>query len=226
MFAVFLKDLRIYTNSRRYRIVQFTVLCCLVLCLFLSTVAFYAQGIEKQSSGMLYDVGKRVYSVLTVCLYMTQLLIPKHAIESVNLERRYFFPKYDANKIKDTAALLALAPLPIWKMILGKITGIVVWWFLGVFLTIPLYTLSLLMGGLSGSQMMKSGSILIVNGIFVALVGILFAIRYRPKQAASISYGIILTINILPLIPIAPIDRVPFLYLLSPLHALLKVLFS
>ena len=226
MFAVIVKDLRIFTNSRRYRIVQLTVLCCLVLCFFISTLEFYAQGIEKQSSGRFLDVGKSVYSVLTICLYITQLLIPKHAIESVNLERCSYQSKYTANKNSDTAALLALMPLPFWKMILGKISAVVIWWFLGVFLTIPLYTLSLIMGGLSFSPMLKSGFILIVNGTFVALVGIMSAIRYHPKRAASISYGIILTINILPLIPISPIDRFPLLDMLSPLHALLTVLSS
>ena len=226
MFAVLLKDLRIYTNTRRYLIIHFTVLCCLALSFFLSTLVFYAQGIEKQSSGMFFDVGKRVYSVLTVCLYITQLLIPKHAIESVNLERCFSSSKYSVDKKSDTAALLALTPLPFWKTILGKISSVVIWWFLGAFLTIPLFTLSLIMGGLSVSLMMKSGFILIVNGMFVALVGITAAIRYHPKRAISISYGIILTLNILPLIPIAPIDRFPLLDMLSPLHALLTVLSS
>lgn len=226
MFAVLLKDLHIYTNSRRYRIVQLTVLCCLVLCFFLSTLEFYAQGIEKQSSGIFFDVGKRVYSVLTICLYITQLLIPKHAIESINIERRPYLSKYSADKNSGNAALLVLTPLPFWKMLLGKIMAVVIWWFLGAFLTIPLFTLSLYMGGLSISQLIKCGFILIVNSLFVALVGITSAIWNHSKRAASISYGIILTINILPLIPIAPIDRFPMLDMLSPLHALLTVLSS
>ncbi len=226
MFTVLLRDLCIYTNSRRYRIVQLTVLCCLVLCFFLSTLTFYAQGIEKQSFGMFFDVGKRVYSVLTVCLYITQLLIPKHAIESVNLERHLYSSKYIADQNSDNAALLALTPLPFWKIILGKITSVAIWWLLGAFLTTPLFTLSLIMGGLGVSLMMKIGIILIINGTFLALVGITSAIRYHPKRAFSISYVIILAINILPLIPIATIDRFPFLDMLSPMHAILTVLSS
>ncbi len=226
MFAVLLKDLRIYTNSRRYRLVQLTVLCCLVLCFFLSTLEFYAQGIEEQSSGMFFDVGRYVYSVLTVCIYITQLLIPKHAIESINIERRSYLSKSNVDRNLDNAALLVLIPIPFWKMILGKISAVIIWWFFGVFLTLPLFTLSLYMGGLCISQLMKSGFILIVNSLIVALVGIMSALWNHPKRAASISYGIILTINILPLLPISPIDRFPLLDLLSPLHALLTVLSS
>lgn len=226
MFTVLLKDLSIYTNSRRYRIVQLTVLCCLVLCFFLSTLEFYAQGIEQQSSGMFFDVGRHVYSVLAVCIYITQLLIPKHAIESINIERPSNVSKYNTDKNSDNAALLELTPIPYWKIILGKLSAVVIWWFFGVFLTIPLFTLSLYMGGLSISQLVKCGFILIVNSLFFALVGIMSAIWNHPKRAASISYGIILTINILPLIPITPIDRFPMLDMLSPLHALLAVLSS
>ena len=226
MFAVLRKDLCIYTNSRRYRIVQLTVLCCFVLCFFLSTLEFYARGIEKQSSGIFLDVGKRVYSVLIIYLYITQLLIPKHAIESVNLEYCSHLSKYNANNYNDNAALLVLTPIPFWKRILGKFSSVVIWWFLGAFLTIPVFTLSLYMGSLSISHMMKCGFIVILNSLFIALVSITFAIWNHPKRASSIIYGIILTINILPLIPITPIDRIPLLDMLSPLNALLTILTS
>lgn len=224
MFTLCIKDLRIYTNSRKYRRLHFVILCILVLCLFLSAIEFYAQGLERHQSDNTFLVGERTYSVLIISLFIAQFLVPKHAVEAISMER--LLPnKIDILQKRDTNdSLLILTPLPHWKIIFGKLVAVIIWSMLGVLLTIPLFALSTFMGGLPILQLMKCGLVILVSSILFALIGISSAMRNEPKRAKTICYGIILTITFLPLFPIAPFVHIPMLDLLSPLSALFSIL--
>ncbi len=226
MFSLFIKDLRIYTNSRKYRLIQFVVLCILVLCIFLSAIEFYAQGLERHQSGNTSLVAERTYSVLIICIFLTQFLVPKHAVEAVSIERSIPNKKDRLFKHNDNATLLTLTPLSPWKIIVGKLAAIIIWCMLGVLLTIPLFALSTFMGGLPILQLMKCGLVILVSSILFALIGISSAMWNEPTRAKTISYGIILAITFLPLFPITPFVHIPMLDLLSPLSALFSILDS
>ena len=59
MLAIVLKDLRTFTNTRKYLIIQFVILTILILILFVGTMEFYAQGTDTDKSVKLIDVGKK-----------------------------------------------------------------------------------------------------------------------------------------------------------------------
>ena len=226
MFTLCIKDLRIYTNSRKYRRIHFVVLCVLTLCLFLGAIEYYAQGLERHQSGSTFLVGERTYSVLIICLFIAQFLVPKHAVESVSLER-FLTNKLDGlHKHNNNDSLLILTPLSHWKIIVGKLVAVVLWSMLGVLLTIPLFALSIFMGGLPILQLMKCGLVILVSSLLFALIGISSAMWNEPKRAKTISYGIILALTFLPLFPLAPFVYIPMLDLLSPLSALFSILHS
>jgi hypothetical protein len=94
----------------------------------------------------------------------------------------------------------------------------------GIWLTIPLFALSSYTGGLTVSQLASCGAVLLVSCIFFALIGIGFALRNPPLQAKSISYGLVLLLTFLPLMPIPLFDAIPVLDAISPLCVVLSIL--
>ena len=209
MFAVILKELRCYTNNAKYRRIQMLVLCGFALLLLIGIVEFYAY----QTIG----VGQQAYKLCTIFLFVVQLWVVRHAVEVWRAERQ-------SSGDGINGALLALAPLPNWKILAGKLSAVVLWAVWGIWLTVPLFALSSYTGGLAVSQLIKCGVVLSVSCIFFALVGIGFALRHPPARAKSIGYGIILLLTFLPLMPFPPFDTIPLLDAISPLCALLSIL--
>ncbi|MCE2401945.1 hypothetical protein J4G08_13790 [Candidatus Poribacteria bacterium] len=226
MLAIILKDLRLYTNSRKYRIIQFIILAALTLLFFGAAIEFYAQGIDKQQVGNAIDVGKQTYTLFIICIFILQFLTPRHGVEAVYMERSLTFLRDNQREHSGNGAILALTPLPNWKMLGGKLAAVVIWAFWGVWFTIPLFALSSYVGGLVISQLVKCGMVILVSCIFFALVGIGVALWNSPTRAKGISYGFVLAITFLPLIPISPFTDIPMFDMLSPLCALLSILQS
>ena len=221
MLAIILKDLRLFTNSRKYRIIQFFTLSVFALLLFGATVEFYAQGMENST-----DVGKQTYAFFIVCLFIAQFLVPRHAVEAVYMERSQSFLQGQLRGYSGNGALLALTPLPNWKILGGKLAAVVIWALWGVWLTIPLFALSSYIGGVAISQLMKCGAVILVSCSFFALVGTGFALWKPAIHAKGISYGFILAVTFLPLIPITPFTDIPMFRVLSPFCAGLSILRS
>lgn len=224
MFALILKDLRLYTNSRKYRIIQFIILVVLTLLLFGATIEFYAQGIDKQQIGNAINVGKQTYTLFVICIFIAQFLVPRHAIEAAYMERSTIFLRDHQQRHSGNGALLALTPLSNWKILGGKLAAVVIWAFWGIWFTIPLFAFSGYVGGLAISQLVKCSVVILTSCIFFALIGIGVALWNSPTRAKGISYGIVLAITFLPLIPIPPFSDIPMLKVLSPLCALLSIL--
>lgn len=208
MFAIILKELRCYTNSAKYRRIQMLVLCGFALLLLIGTVEFYAHRT--------IDVGQQTYKLCVIFLFVVQLWVVRHAVEVWHAERRS--SGYGINGV-----LLALTPLPSWKILAGKLSAVVLWATWGLWLTVPLFALSSYTGGLAVSQLMKCGAVLSVSCLFFPLIGIGFALRNPPARAKSIGYGIILLLTFLPLLPVPPFDTIPLLGAISPLSALLSI---
>ncbi len=211
MLAVILKELRCYTHSSKYRRIQFLILCTLALLLLVATVEFYARRTS--------DVGEQVYTFCVIVLFIAQLWIPRHAVEALHIDR--YLPRNGMN-----GALLVLSPLANWKILVGKLSAVVLWAIWGIWLTIPLFALSSYTGGLAVSKLVKCGAVLLVSCIFFALIGIGFALCNPPIRAKGMSYGFVLLLTFLPLVPIPLLDAIPTLDVMSPLCALLSILGS
>ena len=209
MLAVILKELRCYTHSSKYRRIQFLILCALALLLLVATVEFYAHRTS--------DVGKQVYTLCIIVLVIAQLWVPRHAVEALHVDR-------SVTRNGMNGALLVLSPLANWKILVGKLSAVVLWSIWGIWLTIPLFALSSYIGGLAVSKLVKCGAVLLVSCIFFALIGIGFALCNPPVRAKGISYGVVVLLTFLPLIPIPLLDAIPTLDVMSPLCALLSIL--
>ena len=209
MLAVILKELRCYTHSSKYRRIQFLILCGLALLLLVATVEFYAHRTR--------DVGKQVYTLCIIVLFIAQLWVPRHAVEALHVDR-------SATRNGMNGALLVLSPLANWKILVGKLSAVVLWAIWGIWLTIPLFALSSYIGGLAVSKLVKCGAVLLVSCIFFALIGIGFALCNPPTRAKGISYAVVVLLTFLPLIPIPLLDALPTLDVMSPLCALLSIL--
>ena len=212
MLAVILKDLHCYANSHKYRRIQFLVLCVLALLLFVATTEFYAGS----STGASIDVGKQTYTLFIIALFIAQFLVPRHAVEAMDMEHAY--PKTR----RPNGALLALAPLENWKILAGKLIAVVFWTTWGIWLTVPLMLLSSYIGGLALAQWVRCSVVLLMSCIFFALVGIGMALWLSSTRAKAISYGCVLFITFLPFIP--SFRGIPGLAAMSPLCALLSIL--
>ncbi len=185
------------------------VLCGFVLLLLIGTVEFYAYRT--------IGVGPQTYKLCMIFLFIVQFWVVRHAVEAWHVERQ-------SSGHGINGVLLALVPLPSWKILVGKLSAVVLWAVWGLWLTVPLFALSSYTGGLTVPQLMKCGAVLSVSSIFFALIGIGFALRHPPDRAKSIGYGIILFMVFLPLMPFPPFDTIPLLDAISPLCALLSIL--
>ena len=203
MLAIILKEFRSYTRCRKYRLLHFLTLGALTLLLFVATVEFYAQS----RTGAAVNVGKQTYTLFIVALFLTQFLVPRHAVEAMHSE------------VTD-GALLRLTPLSAWQIVAGKLSAVVLWEVWRVWLTVPLLALSSYIGGFAVGQLLKCGVVLLVSCTLFALIGISFARWHPPIRAKSMGYGIVLLLTFLPMVP----NALPMLEAMSPLCALLSIL--
>jgi len=213
MLTIILKDLYCYVSSGKYRRIHFIALCVLSLVLFMATVEFYA---HRRGAGTL-GVGKQAYMLFIIALFIVQFLVPRHAVEAIDMERGYL------RASGQNGALLALSPLANWKILAGKLSAVVIWAVWGILLTVPLFALSSYIGGSAPLQWMKCGVVLLMSSVFFALIGIGPALWFPSTPAKGVSYGFVLLITFLPSIPSALFEGVPVWAAISPLYALLSI---
>lgn len=226
MLAIVLKDLRTFTNTRKYLIIQFVILTILILILFVGTMEFYAQGTDTDKSVKLIDVGKKTYTIFIITIFFTQFVVPRHAVDAVRLELTGTNLKDSLLRNDCNWTLLRLTPLDSWRIIGGKLTSVVLWSFCVIWFTMPLFALSGFLGGMPILQYLQCGIVIFVSCLLYSLIGIGSALYLSPLNAKGISYGIVLTITFGPLLPISPFTEVPLLETLSPLVALFSVFLS
>lgn len=220
MLAIIIKELHCYCNSTKYRRIQFLILCVLTVLLFAATIEFYAGS----RTGNPIDVGKQTYTLFIIALFITQFFVPRHAVEAWHMEQTQSFSQTHPQRHCQNGDLLALTPLANWKILTGKLSALVIWTGWGIGLTIPLLALSSYIGGVTTVQLVKCGAVLLMSCIFYALIGISFALRNPSTRAKSISYGFVLVITFLPLLPVPPFNAIPMFAAMSPLCALLSIL--
>ena len=220
MLAIILKELHCYCNSTKYRRIQFLIICALTLLLFAATVEFYADS----RTGKPIDVGKQTYTLFMIALFIVQFWVPRHAVEAWHIEgtRRSYHTL--PREWGQNGALLALTPLANWKILVGKLSAIVVWALWSIWLIIPLLVLSNYIGGLTTTQLVRCAAVLLVSCIFYAFIGVSFALWNSAIRAKRISYGLVLLTTFLPLVPVPPFNTIPMFAAMSPLCALLSIL--
>ena len=220
MLAIIRKELHCYCNSTKYRRIQFLIVCALALLLFVATVEFYADS----RTGKPIDVGKQTYTLFIIALLIVQFWVPRHAVEAWHIEGRQTSDPTRLRAYRQNGAFLALTPLTHWKILVGKLSAIVVWTLWSLWLTVPLLVLSNYIGGLPAAQLVRCGAVLLVSCIFYALIGVSFALWNSSVRAKGISYGLILLTTLLPLVPVAPFNTIPSFAAMSPLCAVLSIL--
>lgn len=220
MLAIILKELHCYCNSTKYRRIQFLIICALTLLLFVATVEFYADS----RTGKPIDVGQQTYTLFIIALFIVQFWVPRHAVEVWHMEGIQRSYQAHPQGYGQNGALLALTPLTNWKILVGKLSAIVVWVMWSIWLIIPLLALSNYIGGLTGTHLVRCAVVLLVSCIFYAFIGVSFALWNSPIRAKRISYGLILLTTFLPLVPVPPFNAIPLFAATSPLCALLSIL--
>ena len=220
MLAIILKELHCYCNSTKYRRIQFLIICALTLLLFVATIEFYADS----RTGKPIDVGKQTYTLFIIALFIVQFWVPRHAVEAWHTEGIQRTYQAHPQGYGQNGALLALTPLTNWKILVGKLSAIVVWALWSIWLIIPLLALSNYIGGLTVTQLVRCAAVLLVSCIFYAFIGVGFALWNSPIRAKRISYGLILLTTFLPLVPVPPFNAIPLFAATSPLCALLSIL--
>lgn len=226
MFAIVLKDLRIFTNTRKYLIIQFVILTILILILFIGTLEFYAQGTDTNQSVKLIDVGKKTYTIFIITIFFAQFVVPRHAVDAVRLELTGTNLKDSLQRNDSNWTLLRLTPLDSWRIIGGKLISVILWSFGVIWFTIPLFALSGFLGGVQIVQYLQCGIVIFVSCLLYSLIGIGSALWLSPLNAKGLSYGFVLTITFGPLLPLSPFTEIPMLEILSPLVTLFSVLLS
>lgn len=211
MVAIILKELRAYCRTPKYRRIQFLTLGALSLLLFVATTEFYSGS----RTGNPVDVGKQTYAFFIIALFGTLFLLPRHAVEAWATDSSH----------RINRDLLALTPIPPWKRLAGKLISVVIWATWGIWLTVPLFALSGYIGGTSVSTWMKCGLVLGVSCLFFALIGTGAALWTEPIRAKAISYAAVLLITFLPLLPSPALKAFPLFAAISPLAALLSILY-
>ena len=224
MLAIILKDLRLFTNTRKYRLIHYIVLVILVILLFSSTVEFYAQGIKNRTEGNHIDVGKRSYSLLIIGFFILHFIVLNLGVEAACLEEGTQYFKDKIWKYGKNRAHLALTPIQNWKILSGKLTAIIIWTLWGVWFTIPIFVLASYIGGLAMLQLVKCGTVIFINCMFFGMISFGIAQWNTPSSAKGISYGIVFAISFLPLTPIPPFSYVPMFNLLSPICSLISII--
>lgn len=220
MLAIILKELHCYCNSTKYRRIQFLILCALALLLFVATVEFYADS----RTGKPIDVGQQTYTLFIIALLIVQFWVPRHAVEAWHIDGTRRSYQAHLKGYRQNGALLALTPLTHWKILVGKLSAIVIWALWSIWLIIPLLVLSNYIGGLAVAQLVRCGAVLLISCIFYALIGVSFALWNSSIRAKSMSYGFILLATFLPLVPVAPFNTIPLFAAMSPLCGMLSIL--
>lgn len=224
MFALILKDLRIFTNSRKYRNILFILMSILVLLFFVGTLEYYAQGTDTQRDGRPIDVGKQTYTLFILCTFFVQFFVTRQAVDSFYMEQSKFSGQNSLQQNGGNRGLLVLTPLSNWRILLGKLTSVVIWSGWVIWFTIPLFLLSVFIGGLEIGVLLKCGVVIVMSSILFTLIGLCFATFHSVTHAKIFSYGIVFALTFLPLLPIAPFANLPMLSIMSPLSALVSIL--
>ncbi|MBC8232463.1 hypothetical protein H8E77_23180 [bacterium] len=221
MLAIIIKDLRAYSRKRRIRNIQIIYICALSLILFLMVVELSARGGYDVAR---FDYGRVIFSTFIVVafLLLVALATPISIILSIVEEKR------EAN-----FDMLLLTPLKCSHILLSKLIASTFYAIFMLLSCLPLFSLSVYIGGLPLSQIGFCFLIIFVAIATFNLVGIFYAlVCKREEMAIILSYATICILIFAPFLVMISakvfdinIQSIPVkvIKVLSPLYALLAV---
>ncbi len=224
MLSIIIKDISIYSNSRRYRLMHFTVLVLLIIVFFSSLTEYYSYGIENQIADS-FNPGHQTYSLFIISMLFITFLVPRHAVEILSIEQH---EKNNVNSLNvgiGNIAFLKLSKLTDMEILIGKIFAVVIWTLWSVWFLIPIFSLSSYIGGYTIWQLAKCGIILTINGILFSIIGYICGLCFPITTAKGVSYVIILFITLIPLLPFFPFN-IYYLDILSSFTGLSSILYA
>ena len=227
MLSVLYKDLSIFSNSRRYRLIQFMILVLLITIFFIGLTEFYSAGSENQNINTV-NPGTQTYTLFIICMLIITFLVPRHAIEALNLEKSVKDNDNTQNVSIWNLSYLKLSKLSDFEILIGKIAAVVIWTLWSVWLLIPIFSLSSYIGGYTLWQLVKCGIILTINGILFSIIGYICGLCFPTITAKGVSYGIILLITLIPILPFSPfnIDNLDILSSSKFIRGISSILYS
>lgn len=217
MIALILKELRFYFHQPKFRRIQFVILCVLALSLFAAAFELFAASQTQSQTRM----GEGVYATSVLVLFLTiiALAVPHLAIETFQSER-----------LSTNWDLLKTTPLRTWRILLGKLIGAILGTLWIIWLTVPLFWLSVYTGGLGLRQLLQCALVFTAAITLFYLIGFILTLFGTHITAISRSYAVVLSIIFVPLIvsqmPITAPRCEEALRLLSPLCVLIAVVKS
>ena len=171
MFAIIIKELRVYARSRGMRNIQIVYVCLLSLTLFFMTVELSAQ------SRLNFDHGKMMFSTFFVMasLLLVCLVTPISANSAIIEEKK------EAN-----IDFLWLTPISQKRIIAGKLVASTLYAMVMLASCLPLLCLSAYTGGLSLRAIVLCYLLLLITVITFNLIGIFWAL-VCPNEARAIA---------------------------------------
>ena len=161
LFAIIIKELRVYVRSRRMRNIQIVYVCLLSLTLFFIALELSAQ------SRLNFDHGKMMFSTFFVVasLLLVCLVTPISANSAITEEKK------EAN-----IDFLWLTPIRRKRIIAGKLVASTLYAMVMLASCLPLLCLSVYTGGLSLRAIVLCYLLLLITVITFNLIGIFWAL--------------------------------------------------
>ena len=184
MFAIIIKDLRVYARSRRMRNIQIVYVCLLSLTLFFIALELSAQ------SRLNFDHGKMMFSTFFVVasLLLVCLVTPISANSAIIEEKK------EAN-----IDFLWLTPIRRKHIIAGKLVASTLYAMVMLISCLPLLCLSVYTGGLSLRAIVLCYLLLLITVITFNLIGIFWALVCQSEaRAIALSYATVCALIFAP----------------------------
>lgn len=169
----------------------------ILLTIYVAILAILLGIVYKYQINRIYSpihmssVGKGLfYSLATVQLAAIGLIGSVLTASSITVEKE-----------KQTLEMLLITLLSPFQIVFGKLFSVLLFIFILLLLSLPLASMSFMLGGISPPEVLLSYSLLIESMLLYGLVGYLCSAYFKQtRTAASIALGITLGLSIGPLL--------------------------
>lgn len=152
--------------------------------------------------GGLQDIGsrqaRRILGILAVGeLILVALFAPAFTAASLTGEREH-----------NTFESLYATALKPWEITVGKMVGSLGFIFLLVISGIPALSLPLLLGGVTGAEVLAAVGILLLTAVYLGMIGMLIStMMHRSYRAIIVTYAVLLVICFVVAAPAWPVSK-------------------
>ncbi|HOD80344.1 MAG: ABC-2 family transporter protein [Planctomycetes bacterium ADurb.Bin126] len=150
----------------------------------------------------LQDIGghqsRRILAVLAVAqAVLVALFAPVFTASSLTIERE-----------RNTLESLFATALKPWEIVLGKMVGSLSFLVLLVLSGVPALASPLLLGGLSGGEVLAAVGLLIVTAVYLGTVGLLVSsYMHRSYRSIIVTFAVLVALCFVAAVPAWPVSR-------------------